>query len=609
MSQRIPIFAPWLTVLVLIALTAAAFVPLSRAAAQAADSCGALLEVYRAAAEREQVFFDDDVIVDDERDVQEEQEEEEQAEGDAFPASGGSDESAEAAAPQDLGDRSQTGTNIQVAGVDESDLVKTNGSEIFIVTEDALFVATLTDAVPELAATLVFESASDLPRAKPHETLLAGDKLFVFRTVRYGAEGFKQGGTQVLEIDVSVPSAPRLLRTLETYGAFVTARLVGASVRLVVTHDGIASSVVGRYSRNGFQRSVAAATLSTWLPLYTVNEYTSLINRWSDGSLVECDRVVTPAEVDSAETTVVLAFDAERGLGEWDAAGVVGAASAVYASRDSLYVAIPRRFEDETQIHRWDFTAVGSPTYRGAAEVNGHLINQFAMSEFDGHLRVASTRFDRVGSSSELTVFTVGDDALQELASLQGLGPNEQIYAVRFLGDRAYVVTFRQIDPLFIIDLSDPAEPRVAGELKIPGFSAYLHPLGDGLLLGVGQDADPRTGRPLGPQATLFDVSDPAAPTSLGHVALPSASTSPTFEHRAFTYHEGRAFIPAGYDAELFAVRVSRAGLTVEEQIQGMGAVLRTLPLGAQLHLIENGWIETHDLETLERQGGLELTP
>ena len=98
-------------------------------------------------------------------------------------------------------------------------------------------------------------------------------------------------------------------------------------------------------------------------------------------------------------------------------------------------------------------------------------------------------------------------------------------------------------------------------------------------------------------------------PTSLGTVALSSRSTSPTFEHRAFTYHEGRAFIPAGYDAELFAVRVSRAGLTVEEQIRGLGSVLRTLPLGAQLHLIENGWIETHDLETLERQGGLELTP
>ena len=369
MSQRIPVSAPWLTVLVLIALTAAAFVPVSRAAAQAADSCGALLEVYRAAAEREQVFFDDDVIFDE---VQAEQEADD---GAPFPASGGADEPAEAAAPQDLGERSQTGTNIQVAGVDESDLVKTNGSEIFVVTEDALFVAALTDTAPELAATLVFESASDLPRARPHESLLAGDKLFVFRTVRYGAEGFKQGGTQVLEIDVSDPSAPRLLHTLETYGAFVTARLVGASVRLVVTHDGIGSSVVGRYNRDGFERSVAAATLATWLPLYTVNDYTGLINRWTDGSLVECDRVVTPAEVDSAETTVVLAFDAERGLGEWDAAGVVGAASAVYASRDSLYVAIPSRSDPVTQIHRWDFSDQGSPTYRGAAEVNGYLIN------------------------------------------------------------------------------------------------------------------------------------------------------------------------------------------------------------------------------------------
>ena len=131
--------------------------------------------------------------------------------------------------------------------------------------------------------------------------------------------------------------------------------------------------------------------------------------------------------------------------------------------------------------------------YRASGEVTGWLLNQFSMDEHKGNLRVASTDsppFWDLGSSESLvTVLAERNGRLEEVGRVGGLGKGEQIQAVRFLGDLGYVVTFRQVDPLYVVDLSDQAKPRVAGELKILGYSAYLHPLGENLLLGVGQDA------------------------------------------------------------------------------------------------------------------------
>ena len=152
-----------------------------------------------------------------------------------------------------------------------------------------------------------------------------------------------------------------------------------------------------------------------------------------------------------------------------------------------------------------------------------------------------------------------GDGALGELGRVSGLGRGETIHSVRFLGDVGYVVTFEQTDPLYTVDLADPAAPRVTGELQILGYSAYLHPVGDGRLIGVGQDAT-EEGRQLGTQVALFDVRDPAAPTRVAQTTLPSASSAAEWDHRAFLWWpdgtdgpEG----PGGAPAGLVAVPVS----------------------------------------------------
>jgi hypothetical protein len=161
------------------------------------------------------------------------------------------------------------------------------------------------------------------------------------------------------------------------------------------------------------------------------------------------------------------------------------------------------------------------------------------MDEYDGHLRVATTDGSPWGanstSKSGVSVLAIDGDSLVEVGRVGDLGRGESIYSVRFVGPTGYVVTFRQTDPLYVVDLGDPAEPRVAGELKITGYSAYLHPLGEGRLLGVGREAT-EEGMVTGAQVTLFDVSDPANPRAIDSWDLADGYTDVEYDHLAFLY-------------------------------------------------------------------------
>lgn len=225
----------------------------------------------------------------------------------------------------------------------------------------------------------------------------------------------------------------------------------------------------------------------------------------------------------------------------------------VYASTGSLYIAT-RRYDRAleagravpsrsfTQIHRFEATSAATTAYRSSGEVTGFVLNQFAMSEHDGRLRVASTGEpqsfpddSRTDSESFVTVLAERGSRLVRVGRVDGLGKGERIYAVRFVGDKGYVVTFREVDPLYTLDLSQPSRPRVAGKLRIRGYSAYLHPISDDLLLGVGQDAT-RHGATLGVQLSLFDVSDPAKPVRRAHVTLGDTYSDSEFDHHAFLF-------------------------------------------------------------------------
>jgi uncharacterized secreted protein with C-terminal beta-propeller domain len=228
-----------------------------------------------------------------------------------------------------------------------------------------------------------------------------------------------------------------------------------------------------------------------------------------------------------------------------------------------------------SDIHKFDISNVRVTRYEASGVVEGYLLNQFAMDEYEGRLRVASTTQPNwwgsgFESESLVTVLEQNSGELNQVGVVDGLGKTEQIYSVRFVGDMAYVVTFRQTDPLYTVDLSDPSNPTVAGELKILGYSAYLHPIADGLLMGIGQDASAE-GRVEGTQVSVFDVSDPADPKRVDQITLSKGSNSEVeYDHHAFLFWQptGLAMVPIQqwwYDEDSESAFLGAVGFEVNE--------------------------------------------
>jgi uncharacterized secreted protein with C-terminal beta-propeller domain len=270
-----------------------------------------------------------------------------------------------------------------------------------------------------------------------------------------------------------------------------------------------------------------------------------------------------------------------------------------------------------TQIHLFDTPADGMPRYVASGTVSGHLLGQFALDEYQGDLRVATTSLPTqtpTAMQSQVSVFAVRGDRLVRVGEVGGLGRGETIRAVRFIGPLGYVVTFRQTDPLYVVDLSRPESPAVAGELKMPGYSAYLHPIGDGLLLGLGQNAD-ADGQQLGLQLSLFDVADPAHPRRLDRVELPGAHAEAEDDHHAFTYAGGLALAPFSQtrvDDEgggVLAVRVHDDRLGAPVTLHAVteapldSAPMRTLVVDGFVYTVTSAGVAVHDADTLQPIG------
>jgi hypothetical protein len=463
-----------------------------------------------------------------------------------------------------------SGTNVQEVGVDEPDHVKTDGRTMYVVANGRLQVLDVTGEDPVLRSTVELRDAWDA------QLLLDGDRLLVTSSavgaIPFAGETVRadvlpgpgwSGATSITLLDVSDPADPVALERLSVDGATLSSRLVDGVARVVVrTEQGNLPWVYPDGSGIRAERAaleanrdlIRASEAEDWIPWYV---HETADGRETEGPLLACDRIAHPEEFAGLGILSVLTVDlAAGGLRPGpEALGVLSGGDTIYASREALYVATmhwvdwermdeadrERRLSElTTQIHAFDTSDPRDVGYLGSGEVPGTLLSQWAMSEHDGHLRVASTVGDTWGWSSQpsesvVTVLAVRGDELAQVGQVTGLGVTERIYAVRFLGDVGYVVTFRETDPLYTLDLTDPTDPRVVGELKIMGYSAYLHPVGEDLLLGVGQDADAQ-GRRLGTQLSLFDVSDPADPRRIDAATLGEGMSDVEYDHRAFLH-------------------------------------------------------------------------
>lgn len=532
-------------------------------------------------------------------------------------------------------------TNVQEKGIDEPDIVKTNGRLILVASQGELRVIEPGDSPKQIGSV-------DLPSGGNDQLLLVGDRVLVFGAGHDGVSyrhtlSMPQPQTVVSVVSIERPSEPRLLGSATVDGAFVNARMIDGTARLVVQSGPPRIDWVqplpgpmgdmGQAGHMEYQRREEAATARNrelldastadqWLPKVTDS-------KGDTRPLVECERIHHPEDPAGVALTTVLSVDRDGKFGE--AVSVLASGGTVYASGTGLYVAtmqIPPTAAEiaeeaiATQVHRFDISDPDRAYYVGSGGVPGHLLNQFSMSEHEGRLRVATTKGWPGGNGTEslVTILEPKEGALAQVGQVGGLGKTERIYSVRFIGDMGYVVTFRQTDPLYVIDLSDPTAPAVRGELKINGYSAYLHPISDTLLLGVGQDATDE-GRRLGMQLSLFDVSDPAAPKRLHQATIADTQSEAEWDHHAFLYwaptklsvvplfdHRRPGASAAGFSVDPQAGIKEIARIEHEPGAEPhMVQIRRSLVIGDRLYTLSDRSLEASSLDTLTETGSLTL--
>jgi uncharacterized secreted protein with C-terminal beta-propeller domain len=574
--------------------------------------------------------------------------------------------------PADTGDFS--GTNNQVAGVDEGDLVKTDGEHLFVIAGDGV------DIVKAWPADSL-EVVSHIATAGNERSLfLHGTRLTVisqenvWEPVADDAAGASrislawwnhawQPRVNVTVVDVSATAAPTILEQTTLDGWLVDARAIDGRV-LVVTQDRFdipAPAVIPvtpeiivdpmPVDPMPFDGPIA---VSSDMPLgisigpelgdgtrYVYEDEVSYRDRlehaWNNaafpqvtvtatgggsttGELLTSGRTYLPVKATDNSLLSVVSFNVDDDTAGPDATTTVaGISGSVYASADNLYVSATHWGSwwdatdsgSSTNIYQFDLGEADVPlTAMGA--VSGVTLNQFSLDETGGLLRVATTSGFGDQSSSGVYVLAAAAGNLQTIGSVTGLAPGERIYSVRFIGDRGYVSTFRQVDPLFVINLANPAKPRVVGELKVPGFSSYLHPLDATHLLGIGRDVDPSNGRVLGLQLSIFDVADPANPKRTATHTFAGDGweswSAALWDHHAVSWfaEQGILALPVqqgdwwqgSNGLVVFKVdTASPAGFTSLGEIAHDGPVQRSVRIGEFLYSVSAGQVKVHRLD------------
>ncbi len=551
-------------------------------------------------------------------------------------------------------------TNNQEEGVDEPDIVKTDGSTIFAVAGNTLEAVSVTGGAPTIAGTLNLGAAgssaqllldgnrllvisSQIPYAVPFPGPIASASASL-RASPYVAWG---STTLISEVNVADPSAMSVTQTLTVDGRFVDARQVGASARIVISS-----------APHAIIEPQLAGASSGWVPTMRFR------NKRSGGHfarpIAACSSIRRPVQFSGLGMLTLVTVDFNKGLGAAQSTSIMADAQIVYGSQTSLYIATQQWVNPElpvmqlpssqtTVIDRFDVSDPDVTTFAGSGEVPGYLLNQFSLSEQGNYLRVASTSrpiWWGVAepsiplSQSYVTVLDTSGGVLAPVGQVSGLGQGEQITSVRFIGNTGYVVTYRQVDPLYTIDLSTPTAPRVAGELDLAGYSAYLHPVGPGLLLGIGSDVS-ASNEPDSTQLELFDVSDPTAPKLLAKALVGLGSSSQvTYDHHAFLYWPATnlavlpvqiyapvqslppgtpitnsGISPSGEFTGAIGYNVTSAGITkianvVQDPVNGVTpAIERSIVVGSRLYTVSALGVMASSLDTLARQAFVAFPP
>jgi uncharacterized secreted protein with C-terminal beta-propeller domain len=565
-------------------------------------------------------------------------------------AGGIAKESVPAAAPGIQGGAASTPqhstTNVHEAGVDEPDVVKTDGRRVVTVSRGVLRV--LDTATRRITGSVRLLDKEQM--WSPANLLVQGDRALVIVPDVYATDVKRipypmpsQPSTRFVLVDLA--GAPRVLSSELVSGSYVDARMVGSTVRLVARSvpEIKYPQILGNPSEQQLQKRTRAAVLraplSAWLPSYRITEGGTTSSR-----TVECGQVSHPRDYTGTSMLTVYTVDLTGRLGDVKPITLAADGDIVYGTTTSLYVAsnphwfyavpmaasvpsgtgkpvppkTPQQPPEQTQIHRFDITGDGAPRYVASGSVPGRLLNQYSLSDYDGYLRVATTS-GLSDQAQQSAVYELNADTMARAGAVSGLGKGQRIYSVRFIGAVGYVVTFRQVDPLYTLDLSDPAHPRVAGELELTGYSAYLSPAGDGRLIGVGQEASTQ-GRTTGLQVALFDVHDPAHPKRLAQLVKNAFHSNAEWDPHAFLYWPatGTAVLPVNswdggqYSASALVLTVTGSKITVQGTIahphsDQQAGISRAMVIGSDLWTLSDTGVQVSNASSLATRSWISL--
>jgi len=423
-------------------------------------------------------------------------------------------------------------TNIQVAGVDEADIVKNDGEYIYLVSGNKTIIL---KAYPPAQAQVVSKIELE---GTVIGIFINGDRLVVFEeetpyypyydlpsSVEKTYMPYWSPKTYIKVYDISDRANPRLQRELSADGQYVSSRMIGDYAYVVINE-----------------------------PVYEQNNAPNLPKVYSGGNETEIPATdiyySDVADYYYMYTTIIAVNTQNDGQEPTSETILLGASSNLYVSADNIYLTFPvwgtdvlgREVWDsqKTSIHRIQIDGA-ELDYVASGEVPGMVLNQFSMDEYNGYFRVATTTH----GEKPLNNVYVLNMALNTTGSLENLAPGETIYSARFMGERCYLVTFRNIDPLFVIDLSNPDAPKVLGELKITGYSSYLHPYDETHIIGIGKETVAERedfAWYQGVKIALFDVSDVSNPREISKYEIGDRGTdSPVlWDHKAFLFDKER---------------------------------------------------------------------
>ena len=463
-----------------------------------------------------------------------------------------------------------TRTNVQVEGIDEADIVKTDGKYIYAFYQDAVSSTICIVKAAGKDSSRISQIVLDDVQV---QNLYVKDRWLVVLAANEN-ESTEEADcqTNIYLYDVSDPENPVCRSKNSQSGTYSDSRLAGDMLYTISI------------------KQVVNAEKKT-----DKEEYIPKVN----GKLLPEDRLYCPNEGESSQYLVFQSIDLSRSGKVIDSMAVLGAEGTYYMSEKNIYVAAPYTDHgawQKTKITRYSYDK-GTIKYGCEKVINGKILNQFSMDEYDGNLRFAATTYDySMQSTNGLYIL---DQSLKTVGSVSRLAPGERIYSARFMGDKVYFVTYRETDPLFLVDVSNPANPVVKDKLKIPGFSDYLHPFGENMLLGIGSIQDKQGNSYV--KLSMFDISDPEKVKEIHSKKLEKNSTQNIGnDHKGILVDVQRNRIGFGtqnYDTgisryEIFSYDTKKgfqniANLPLEES---QSAVSRGLYIGKDFYLCRDSY-------------------